>query len=200
LSAGCLHRGAALAALFFCLCTTARAASIEERVAVCWSCHGENGQSVQKEVPSLGGQPEFFLLTQLFLFREGRRGGPMIELARGFSDDDLRAFSARLAKLPPPQPPPGKPEPARIERAQALLKKVHCPVCHNPDFSGRQQMPRLASQREDYLLKSMREFKSGRRIGYGAAMTQELDGLSDQDLQDLAYFLARVPPGGGAAR
>jgi cytochrome c553 len=200
LSAGCVQRRAALAALFFCLCAVARAASVEERMAACAACHGANGQSAQKEVPSLGGQPEFFLLTQLFLFREGRRGGPMIELARGFTDDDLRNFSARLAKLPPPQPPPGKPDPARIARAQTLLNRVHCRVCHNPDFSGRDQMPRLASQREDYLLKSMREFKSGRRIGYGAAMTQELDGLSDQDLQDLAYFFARVPPSSGAAR
>jgi cytochrome c553 len=186
---------AALAALFFCAWAAAQAASIEERVAACWACHGANGQSTQKEIPSLGGQPEFFLLTQLFLFREGRRGGPMIELARGFTDDDLRAFSARLAKLPPPQPPAGDPDPARIARARTVLQKVHCRVCHNPDFSGREQMPRLASQREDYLLKSMREFQTGRRIGYGAAMTQELDGLSDQDLQDLAYFFAHVPPG-----
>lgn len=193
-------RRAALAALFFCACAGARAASLEERVTACWVCHGANGQSVQKEVPSLGGQPELFLLTQLFLFREGRRGGPMIELARGFSDDDLRAFSARLATLPPPQPPAGKPDPVRIARAQALMKKAHCPVCHNPDFSGREQMPRLASQREDYLLKSMREFRSGRRIGYGAAMTQELDGLSDQDLHDLAHYFAYVPPSARAAR
>ncbi len=193
-------RGAALAALFFCACTLARAASLEERLAACWACHGANGQSVQKETPSLGGQPEFFLLTQLFLFREGRRGGPMIEIARGFSDDDLRAFSARLGKLPPPRPPSQKPDAARIARAQALMKKVHCAVCHNPDFSGREQMPRLASQREDYLLKAMREFKSGRRVGYGAAMTQELDGLSDEDLQDLAHFFAYVPPAAGAKR
>jgi len=200
LSVSCRTPRAALAALFFCASIGARAASIEERVAACWACHGTDGQSTQKEVPSLGGQPEFFLLTQLFLFREGRRGGPMIELARGFSDDDLRAFAARLAKLPPPQPPPGDPDPSRLARARGLLQKVHCRVCHNPDFSGREQMPRLASQREDYLLKSMREFQSGRRIGYGAAMTQELDGLSDQDLQDLAYFFARVPPGAPAKR
>jgi len=193
-------RRAALAALFFCGCTAVQAASFEERLAACWACHGANGQSVQKEVPSLGGQPEFFLLTQLFLFREGRRGGPMIELSRGFSDDDLRRFAARLAKLPPPQPPPGKPDAARIARAQALMNKVHCAVCHNPDFSGREQVPRLASQREDYLLKAMREFRSGQRIGYGAAMTQELDGLSDQDLQDLAYFFAYVPPAAPAGR
>lgn len=200
MSVCCRIPRAALAALFFCASIGAQAAAIEERVAACWACHGANGQSTQKEVPSLGGQPEFFLLTQLFLFREGRRGGPMIELARGFSDDDLRAFAARIAKLPPPQPPPGDPDPARLGRARGLLQKAHCRVCHNPDFSGREQMPRLASQREDYLLKSMREFHSGRRIGYGAAMTQELDGLSDQDLQDLAYFFARVPPGVPAER
>jgi len=31
-------------------------------------------------------------------------------------------------------------------------------------------------------------------------MTQELDGLSDQDLQDLAYFFAYVPPAAPAGR
>ena len=44
-------------------------------------------------------------------------------------------------------------------------------------------MPRLANQREDYLLKAMREYKRGARIGYGAAMTQELATLSDADLR-----------------
>lgn len=39
----------------------------------------------------------------------------------------------------------------------------------------------------------MREYKSGARIGYGAAMTEELVGLSDADLQELAYFLADLP-------
>ena len=37
----------------------------------------------------------------------------------------------------------------------------------------------------------MREYKSGARIGYGSSMTEELVGLSDADLQDLAYFLAQ---------
>jgi cytochrome c553 len=55
-------------------------------------------------------------------------------------------------------------------------------------------MPRLANQREDYLLKAMREYKSGTRLGYGGAMAQELAGLSDQDLIDLAHFLAHRKP------
>jgi cytochrome c553 len=66
-------------------------------------------------------------------------------------------------------------------------------VCHNPDLSGRQQMPRLANQREDYLLKALRDYKRGTRIGYGAAMSVELARLSDPDLVDLAHFLAYFP-------
>ena len=36
----------------------------------------------------------------------------------------------------------------------------------------------------------MREYKSGPRLGYGGAMAQELAGLGDQDLIDLAHFLS----------
>jgi len=192
--------GAALAALFFCGLVRAAAplaatsAPIGERVQACYACHGAAGQSQQPETPSLGGQPSFFLLTQLFLFREGRRGGPMIELAKGWSDDELRGFADFLsAKLAPPGPPGDAPDAARLARARALIATEHCAVCHNPDFSGRAQMPRLAHQREDYLLKSLREFKSGKRIGYGQAMSQELARLSDQDLADLAHYLAHYP-------
>ena len=185
--------GAELAALFF-FALAAAAAPLAERVQACYACHGAQGKSIQPETPSLGGQPSFFLLTQLFLFREGRRGGPMIELAKGWSDDELRTFADYLAaRLPPPAQPEDAPDAARLARAQALLAKEHCGVCHNPDFSGREQMPRLAHQREDYLLKSLREFKSGKRIGYGQAMSQELVRMSDQDLADLAHYLAHLP-------
>jgi cytochrome c553 len=176
-------------------------ASLAERVAVCLKCHGASGQSQEPLTPSLGGQPAFFLLTQLFLFREGRRESAlMIENAKGFTDDDLRAFSAELAKLPPPAPPRDAPDAARFARGQALAEKWHCTVCHNPDLSGRDQMPRLANQREDYLVKALREFKRGARIGYGGAMTSELTGLTDADLVDLAHFLAHRPRNTDAPR
>ena len=46
------------------------------------------------------------LLIQLYVFREKQRiAEPMNELTKDFTDDDLRAFSDELAKLPPPVPP-----------------------------------------------------------------------------------------------
>ena len=163
-------------------------------MAVCLACHGADGQSRLPEIPSLGGQPAFFVIAQLFLFRDGRRANEaMTAAARGLTNDDLRAFADRISRLPPPPPPPEAPDPARAARAAALAREHRCVVCHNPDFSGRDQMPRLAHQREEYLLRAMREYKAGTRIGYAGAMAEELRPLGDADLLDLAHYLSRLP-------
>ena len=167
---------------------------LEERVKLCHACHGPAGQSVLPDTPSLGGQPSFFVVAQLFLFRDGRRNNaPMVEAAKGLTNDDLRAFAGYISRLPSPAPPPDPPDAARFARGQAVTRQHPCGVCHNPDFSGREQMPRLANQREDYLLKAMREYKSASRIGYAGAMATELQRLSDDDLQDVAHFFAHLP-------
>jgi cytochrome c553 len=165
--------------------------SVDERFTVCLACHGADGQSRVPETPSLGGQPSFFVVAQLFLFREGRRdSAAMVAAAKGLTNSDLTAFAERVTRLAPPPPPEDAPDPVRFARGRTLTLRHPCGVCHNPDFSGREQMPRLANQREDYLLKAMREYKSGARLGYGGAMSQELAGLTDRDLSDLAHFLA----------
>jgi cytochrome c553 len=169
----------------------ARAQTVDERFTVCLACHGADGRSQIPETPSLGGQPSFFVVAQLFLFREGRRESPaMIAAAKGLTNDDLLAFAERVTRLPPPPPPEDAPDPARFARGRTLTLRHPCGACHNPDFSGREQMPRLANQREEYLLKAMRAYKSGARLGYGGAMSQELAGLTDPDLIDLAHFLS----------
>jgi cytochrome c553 len=41
-----------------------------------------------------------------------------------------------------------------MQRAQALALQYHCSSCHKPDFSGGENVPRIANQREDYLAKT----------------------------------------------
>ena len=49
-------------------------------------------------------------------------------------------------------------------------------------------------QREDYLVKSLREFKAGARTGGGvAAMADVVYPLGDADLRALAHFMAHLP-------
>jgi cytochrome c553 len=172
----------------------ARAQTFEQRVAPCLACHGEQGQSSLPEVPSLGAQPAPYLLIQLYLFRgRQRRIEVMNEASRDFSDDDLKTFSDFIAKLPPPRPADGDVDRTRIDRGQALVRQYRCDFCHNPDLAGRDNVPRLAGQREDYLIKAMREYKSNARPGYDASMADVLARISDAEILDLAYFAARQP-------
>ena len=70
------------------------AETFQERIGLCLTWHGENGQSDNVEVPSLGAEPAPFVLIQLYLFREKqRRVEPMTDAAKDLTDDDLRQFS-----------------------------------------------------------------------------------------------------------
>src|SRR5580698_1958364 len=169
------------------------AETIAERAATCFACHGEQGQSQTENIPSLGGQQAAYALIQLFMFREKLRiYEPMNEMAKAFTDDDLHTFSDYIASLPKPAPPADAGDPARLQRAQALVQQNHCNSCHNPDFSGRDNIPRLADQREDYLAKTMREYKDNSRHGYDGTMAEVLQPVTVEQIADLAYFLARV--------
>jgi cytochrome c553 len=164
-----------------------------ERRPACEQCHGKNGVSQNPEVPSLGGMPEYYALLQLVAFREANRKDPvMSELVKDMTDDDLRAAAAWVARQPRPAAPVDAGDPMRMSRAQTLVKKNHCGQCHGPKFFGGEQMPPLARQREDYLLKSLRSFKAEKRLGDRAAMVEVLQPLQDSDLVELSYFMAHV--------
>jgi len=121
----------------------------------------KRGNPKPKIRPSLGAQQAPYALIQLFMFREKLRVfEPMNEMAKALSDDDLRLFSDFIATLPKSVPPADAGDPARMQRAQALAQQYHCSSCHKPDFSGGENVPRIANQREDYLAKTLRNTRT----------------------------------------
>jgi cytochrome c553 len=173
----------------------AAAQTLQDRIAACVGCHGERGLSPDPNVPAIGGQPKLFVMYQLFFYRDGRRASPeMNAIAKGLSDADLAALASYVAGLPPPPPAEGPVDRARYERGAEVARQRMCGSCHNPDYSGREQMPRLAGQREGYLLKAFKDYQAGARVGTQAAMAEAMRGLDDAALADLAYYLARFRP------
>ena len=169
------------------------AQSLEGHISTCFACHGEKGQSQLPEVPSLGAQPALYTLVELVMFRDKLRlTEPMNQETVGLSDGDLRALSDMIAKLPAPEPISDTPDPARTDRGRALAERNRCNFCHQSNFQGVENVPRLAGQREDYLLKSLRGYKDDTRRGYDAQMSEVVYAMKDDDLVDLAYFLARL--------
>jgi cytochrome c553 len=171
----------------------ALAQSVQDRLPTCLACHGENGQSQNPGVPSLGAQQDFYVTVQLLMFRERMRVvDPMNDMAKGLSDADLQGFADIISKLPPPRPAAGPADAARMERARALIEQNRCNFCHTPTFAGQQNVPRIADQREDYLLKALRGYKDNSRRGYDAAMADVVAPMTDDQFLDLAYYIARV--------
>ena len=172
---------------------SASAETLEERFVTCQACHGEKGQSEIENTPSLGGQQAPYALIQLFMFREKLRTfEPMNDVAKALTDDDLRNFSDFIAKLPKPAPPADAGEPARMQRGEALAKQYLCNNCHKPDFSGNDNVPRIANQREDYLAKTLGEYKDNSRHGYDGTMADVMGSVTKEQIADLAYYIARV--------
>ena len=181
-----------LAILGFTLlaCAPAYAQAGADRLPACIACHGA-GTSQTEGVPSLGGQPSDYLLVQLYLFREGQRVvAPMNAMAEGLTDDDLRTVSDAIAAQPPPAAAEPALDAAKVEHGRGLAAKYRCGSCHSPDYAGQGQIPRLAGQRQDYLVKSLTEYKTNARAAYDPAMNAVAQEISADDIPVLAEYLA----------
>lgn len=179
-------------ALIWFVAMPANADSFADRKDQCLACHGDKGVSPTPETPSLGGQPDLFILYQLVGFRDGQRKSDIMnEMLKGLSDDDLRAAGALIATMPAP-PAPAAGDPDRMARGQKLVQQNRCNICHAANLAGQDQVPRLRNQREDYLLKALHDYKSGKRFGGRAEMNDVLIPLDDGALTDLAYYLAHM--------
>ena len=145
------------------------------------------------EVPSLAGQPAYYLTLQLTLFRDQQRqSAPMSPIAAALSDSDVEQLSAYFAALRPVVPQGGGQDNGRAGEGERLAQANHCASCHLARYAGQNQMPRLAGQREDYLLKAMKDYRDGKRSGFDGTMTEVLHGLSDRDLAALARYLSQL--------
>lgn len=161
-----------------------------QTLQLCAACHGDKGNSRLPGSPSLAGQPRIFIENQLVMIREGlREVAPMKGLLADMKDDEFTLLAKYFSEQKI-QPEPAPIDVAKAARGALLSKRGHCGSCHLPDYAGREQMPRLAGQREDFLLSSMKEFRDGRATGRDTIMASTLRGMTDTELTDLAHYLA----------
>jgi cytochrome c553 len=167
-----------------------------DKVASCRACHGERGVSQNTGVPSLAAQPDQYIQWQLVFFRlDSRKSEIMGPLVKDISNDDIKAFGAYFAALPPP-PADSLPdqEPGLSAAGKLLAEEHHCNSCHTGNFAGQQATARLAGQREEVLRKALEDYRSGARRGTGiAAMPEAVYGLTDDDFAKLSHYLSRLP-------
>src|SRR5918996_5344738 len=167
----CLWKGrwALLTALFI------SSAAAQDRLQLCAACHGPDGNSLNPQLPSIAGQPKLFLENQLILFREElRRSDQMLPVVKGMKDPEIIKLAEHFSKLPPKSMETGKAAAALVKRGTQRAKELRCGICHLSDFSGQNQIPRLAGQREAYLEAEMRAYRDGKRTGGDTIMAAAL--------------------------
>ncbi|MEO8320002.1 MAG: c-type cytochrome [Bradyrhizobium sp.] len=164
------------------------------KAELCVGCHGDNGISQTENIPSLAGQLDQFIQWQLVFFRAGtRKNAQMQPIIDQLNNDDIRNLGAYFAQLPPPKASKPDDDPDLSKKGAQAAAGRRCASCHTDSFAGTKAVARIAGQREEYLAKALRDYKSGVRAGGAmAAMTDVAYPLSEEEIEALAHYLAHL--------
>ena len=156
------------------------------------ACHGADGNSAIPGTPSLAAQPRIFLENYLVMTREGISGTEIMrQLLKGVPDQEIAALARHFSALPfkaATNPVDMK----LFQKGEEIASRNRCANCHELDFRGREQMPRLAGQREEFLAEVLLQYRQNRRPGGDTMMAAALYGIPEADFKALAHYFSRL--------
>ncbi|MBT2336454.1 c-type cytochrome [Variovorax paradoxus] len=165
------------------------AAAVPPKAAACAACHGADGQPILPVYPIIAGQTSRYLYLQLRDFQEGRRTNElMTPLVAGMTRDEMRALADYFASQRPPRQR-FAPSAEKAKLGKAKSDETLCTMCHLGGFAGQNEIPRVAGQNYDYVVKQLTDFKSKKRTNDAGTMTSVANTLSAQDIENLAHYL-----------
>ena len=164
--------------------------------AVCAACHAADGNSTIPLQPKLAGQHPEYLVKQLREFKDGKRNDPVMKgFASTLSDGDMQNIAAWLHTQAP------KSGFSKDKDSIALGERIYrggiqerqiaaCASCHSPNGSGiPAQYPRLSGQHAEYTVKSLTDFRDGKRSN-SIPMAQVAAKLNDREIKAVADYIA----------
>ena len=161
-----------------------------KKAEACAACHGPNGKSTQPQIPILAGQNFRYLYFELRDFKEGRRKHPIMDpLVASLSKEDMFDLASYFAAQTPVSTQ-FSPDPAKAAKGKAKAEEVLCTMCHLGRFKGQNEIPRVAGQHYEYIVKQLHDFRAQRRTNDAGNMTSVAKTLSDTDIDDLAEYIA----------
>lgn len=163
----------------------------------CHGCHHKDASGrTNGAQPRLAGQHATVLIKQMIDIRSGlRRNSPMNPAVSNgvLSLGDIADIAAYLQQLPAPEKiglGPGK----ALETGKALYAR-DCAACHGEHGEGNAEMfyPMVAGQHYKYLLREARMIGSHERHNANPDMTEAIKSYSDEELEAVADYMARLP-------
>ena len=187
------------------------AAPTGANVSMCTGCHGIVGYRTAYpavyQVPKIAGQQAEYIVKALQSYKSGERQHPSMRgIAASLSDKDMAALAAYYAeggKFASTVLAPAALEFAAGAAEQRLQRKADhatnvsmCIGCHGiagykTAYPVVYQVPKIAGQQAEYIVKALQAYKSGARKH--PSMRGIAASLSDEDMAELAAYYA----GGG---
>lgn len=176
--------------LIVALPTAARTVSLEDNIAMCGACHGENGIPQEKTTPVIWGQTEGYLYLQMRDYKRGdRKNDQMTPVAEQLERDDMFALAKYFSQKKWPSLGQPAAPPDVVARARRANGSVGCTGCHQDSYLGEGTQPRLAGQSKDYMLQTMLDFRSRQR-GNNPGMSDLMKATSEDDIKAMAEYAA----------
>ena len=160
--------------------------------APCAACHGADGNSAVGNFPNLAGQTWRYIYVQLKDFKEGRRTDTVMSpMVAPLSRQDMIDI-ANFYALQPAKPSTFKTDDAKIKLGKAKADETLCAMCHLGGFSGQNEIPRVAGQQYEYIVKQMKDFKARTRTNDAGNMTSVAQTVSEIDIENLAHYITSL--------
>ncbi|MEP6678881.1 MAG: c-type cytochrome [Betaproteobacteria bacterium] len=166
--------------------------SIKDKVETCVACHGPGGNSASGAFPTLAGQNARYIYLQLRDFKEGRRKDPSMDpIVAPLTQPEMLALADYFARQK--QSPNGfVADAAKVVAGRKKSDEVLCPMCHQGEFIGQNEIPRVGGQQYGYIKKQLADFKARRRTNDAGNMTSVAGTLSDADIENLSQYIANL--------
>jgi cytochrome c553 len=171
-------------------------------IQYCSACHRRSAWgNGPREVPTLAGQQDMYLLQQLIKFSTLERIKPEMhavvikpELANPQSLRDVSSYIAIRPRNPSPDRGDGT-----HANAGAQLYSQSCAICHGGNGEGSREdvIPAIGGQQYNYLLVRLRAFAqdhgSVEKGSLEPAVVNLLSRLSPDDIKAVADYTSRLP-------
>lgn len=167
---------------------------------ICQGCHGEDGISVNPMCPNLAGQFTRYLEKQIRDFQREKRVDPiMTGMASGIAEtqdaQDIAAYFSSRKRMA------GKPiKSALADKGKEIYLGGNpetglyaCVNCHGENGKGKSAtnnvFPVIGGQTKDYIMKQLRDLRSGERHNDPAGMMGNIaKKLSDEEIEAVAEY------------
>ncbi len=171
----------------------------KEKSVTCAACHGQDGNSINPEWPSLAGQHETYLVKSLNSFRDGARQNvlmsPQAAMLSDTDIDDLAAYYAAQTRERRTSDPALVAQGERLYRGGDRDKGISaCIACHGPSGRGNPgaAYPALAGQHATYTTNQLLAYRGNNRqsdANAGQVMRNISSQMSDDDIKAVSSYI-----------